>query len=202
MKIRTDFVTNSSSSSYIAISITSEKLAQILKEYEELEEYFDTYEVSEKECRIDGVDLCECTPYELDDVMDTLIEFLSETTDCWLEEEEETEFQDDDEPLMKMIKELTRQKAELRASIKKVDWSCEASAWGGDGDSRMLESSYSKETLEKIYGKIAKEKGCSVDEVTEDDFRQYAAERTGTQRERFKYSKARGGKYTSSYDLS
>lgn len=208
MKIRTGFVTNSSSSSYIAISITSEKLAEILKKYEEeLADYFDFCEFSEEECSINGLDLDENVPSELDDVMDTLIEFLSEATNCWLDEDEEMEIQEDDEPFVQMIKELIGQKTKLLASIKKVDWSCESYGWGGDSDIRMFESSYSEEILKEIYAKIAKEKGCSVDEVTGDDFSEYASERTGTQREHFTYrkrSKTRGGKgeYTASYELT
>lgn len=187
MKIRTGFVTNSSSSSYITISITSEKLAEILKEYEKkLERSFECFELDGEECRIEREDFDEI-PSKLNNVMNALIKVLRTTTDC--------------KPL---LSKLTKQKSELLASIEEVDWSYEEGIWGDvNGGVGYDDADYSEETLKKVYAKIAKKKGCSVDEVTSDDFVEYVIDNVLITTRRFTYSKAKGGngEYCTSHKL-
>ena len=66
----------------------------------------------------------------------------------------------------------------------------------------MYPDCYDKKTLKKIYKNIAAEKGISVDEVTEEDFEDYAGGRSSNDTERFTYSKKTGKcKYTRTLEL-
>lgn len=110
MKIRTGFVTNSSSYSSAVISIESKELAALLKQCEGLlradltidDKKFHGYWEEETDA------VCQEVPKTLDTVLDALINGLS----CDLPAE----------PGDALIQELKTRKAELTASIQKVNW--------------------------------------------------------------------------------
>ena len=123
MKIRTGFVTNSSSYSSAVISIESKELAALLKQCEGLlgatilsdDKKFDAYwEEGTNE-------ICEMVPKTLDAVLDSLIKGFS----CLYDIPKESR-----DALDTLIQELEMRKAELTASIRKVDWWYENDSYG------------------------------------------------------------------------
>lgn len=120
MKIRTGFVTNSSSYSSAVISIESKELAALLKQYEGL--LGATILSDDKTFAADwdeGTDeICAMVPKTLDAVLDSLIEGFSCVYDIPKESRDA------------LIQELETRKAELTASIRKVNWWYENYSYG------------------------------------------------------------------------
>lgn len=119
MKIRTDFVTNSSSSSYVFIHLESEKLLEILNKYRDvLDENFDETIFSDK-----GFELTEefeaayrniFVPDKKENIVSNLIEFISDWYEyCNMESDEQVEA---------LCEALEDNKAEILSTLTRVDW--------------------------------------------------------------------------------
>ena len=129
MKIRTGFVTNSSSYSSAVIRIQSRKLASLLKEYEELfMKIYDDGSIDKSVLFHDAyvrgwtfyvvqdevADYWADTPTELNSVLDCLIHGLGYY--------HRTENQESERKQKELLKELKAQKQKLTDSIQKVSW--------------------------------------------------------------------------------
>ena len=129
MKIRTGFVTNSSSYSSAVIRIQSRKLASLLKEYEELfMKIYDDGSIDKSVLFHDAyvrgwtfyvvqdevADYWADTPTELNSVLDCLINGLGYY--------HRTENQESERKQKELLKELKAQKQKLTDSIQKVSW--------------------------------------------------------------------------------
>ena len=112
MKIRTGFVTNSSSYSSVVIYIESKELAALLKQYEG--ELGATILGDDKKFSADWDEgtneICAMVPKTLDAVLDSLIKGFSCLYDIPKESRDA------------LIQELETRKTELTASIQKVNW--------------------------------------------------------------------------------
>ena len=129
MKIRTGFVTNSSSYSSAVIRIQSRKLASLLKEYEELfMKIYDDGSIDKSVLFHDAyvrgwtfyvvqdevADYWADTPTELNSVLDCLINGLGYY--------HRTENQESERKKKELLKELKAQNQKLTDSIQKVSW--------------------------------------------------------------------------------
>ena len=129
MKIRTGFVTRSSSYSSPVIRIQSRKLASLLKEYEELfMKIYDDGSIDKSVLFHDAyvrgwtfyvvqdevADYWADTPTELNSVLDCLINGLGYY--------HRTENQESERKQKELLKELKAQKQKLTDSIQKVSW--------------------------------------------------------------------------------
>ena len=80
MKIRTDFVTNSSSSSFVIIHMKSEEIAKLLEKYRDADIPWNVmFEVEEDEIDIDPEDfMSPQDPTKVEEVLECLLMLLAE----------------------------------------------------------------------------------------------------------------------------
>ena len=135
MKIRTDFVTNSSSSSFGIIHIKSKAIGELLEKYRDAEIPWATdFTIDGDMINIEDMDglFVPEIPTCVEEVLSALLDMLAGVN---LGDAESPEFPDDydySEDQVKMILEANERGKELTDSIETVDWHAGIAEWGMD----------------------------------------------------------------------
>lgn len=188
MKIRSDFVTNSSSSSFVVLEIESNAIAQILRNIaEELEERFNITIDGNRVQLVEDEGYCDL-PKKLKDVVPSLAQLLDEDVYWELEEDEDADI-DEDDVIGAAIKTLKENQKEITDTIQSVEWTEGTCGYGGDDEMRYDPDNYSKKQLKQIYKDIAAQNGVSVEDVDDEMFCDYVGGMSSNFERTFTYNR-------------
>jgi hypothetical protein len=209
MKIRTDFVTNSSSSSFIALKFESNTLCEIF-------ERFQKEIVNEKgerhpcagfdiddgivEYREDESGYWDDGPEKLHEALNLLISLMYR----WGEEPLEiskkesdnkkvdlSEYEKEDTVLRhKMAKEIFVKRNEIMEDMQFAEVVVGDVGWGGDDDSRYYEDSYDSDTLQEIREAIAERNNIAIEDITDEDFADYVGDFMSVREDTFTFTRS------------
>lgn len=218
MKYRSDFVTNSSSSSYLSFTIKSNMLYKIISSFKEeyekkLKKKLDTlqdksdYEnvysilnhliLDEKENSIsmEENEYYIDEPDSLGDILNILINLIADNLDCrgYISYDMNNNIiyeTDNDDIDVKLLKELTSHFDDIVKDISEAYGECSDIGWGGDDDTRYYKESYDESQLLEIYKDMAKQMGRTVEDVMDDDdaFSEYVGDKTSVHKTTFRYN--------------
>ena len=196
MKIRTDFVTNSSSSSFVTLNADSKVLAKIFEKYQHLfddEEYCcDNVYITDDSVEINIEEGYAEIPSSKKEIIIAILSAIG--CEIYLDDYEDGETikidEDDfygDESRIELYNEILANAKEIEKDIKHFDMTVSDIGWQGDSDSRYYEDNYDDETLKMYYEKIAEEKGCNVEDVTVSDFQEWVSDKVSTEENTYTY---------------
>lgn len=218
MKYRSDFVTNSSSSSYLSFTIKSNMLYKIISSFKEeyekkLKKKLDTlqdksdYEnvysilnhliLDEKENSIsmEENEYYIDEPDSLGDILNILINLIKDN----LNYQNLISYDDQGNILcdessdvidFRLLKELEANFDSIVKDITEAFGECSEVGWGGDDDTRYYKESYDESQLLEIYKDMAKQMGRTVEDVMDDDdaFSEYVGDKTSVHKTTFRYN--------------
>lgn len=191
MVVRSSFVTNSSSSSFVCVDVNSKEIVDILHEFEEeVSEIFEcggVQFISDTEASIYVDDMSGDHPQTPDDIVHVIAGLFS-----WNYFEEYGYAQEDGEELdmseyPEIVQRLVECKDEIMANLKAFKISIGNQGWQGDDDSRYEQDWWTEEALADIKANIAVEKGIEIDEVTNEDFCEYVSDKVSTEEDICEY---------------
>lgn len=202
MKIRSDFVTNSSSSSFVVMNVESETLSNILKKFaDELSCGYISVEVNGEELVLSTEDYVEPPEKVLDIVPAIAKLFCYEVyiPNSYEDEEEAEEAKEEFEEILEedevysvIAKEIIENREAIEKDLKVFSGEFSDYSYGGDSDALYYRENYDEEYLNEILEKIAEENHCTIDEIDNDAFIRYVGKYIGEDKVSVDYSRDLG----------
>ena len=212
MKIRSDFVTNSSSSSFVILELNSHSFADIVRRFkEELDEqgWYQINELDDSHVSLYGDEVSAQVPSEVNDIVSSLARLFYEEIyvpgDYCTDEDEKYAREEFEEHLnkidendcsfvleMRIAKAILDAKESIESDLDFIEFISGSVGWGGDDESRYYEDNYDEDTLKEIYKTIAAKNHCSLENVTYEDFCEYVGCEMSTEENSFRYIKETG----------
>ena len=202
MKIRSDFVTNSSSSSFVVMNVESETLSNLLKKFaDELSGGYISVEVNGEELVLSTEDYVE-PPEKVLDIVPAIAKlfcyevYIPNSYENEDEEEEaKEEFEEileEDEVYSAIAKEIIENREAIEKDLKVFSGEFSDYSYGGDSDALYYRENYDEEYLNEILEKIAEENHCTIDEIDDDMFIDYVGRFIGEDKVSVDYSRELG----------